>query len=326
MYQKTCAMQQLMNESLSRRSFLLRSMVGLSGLALSSLSPSLSSSQALGSLTGPVESSLRIPPLFCIAYVNPEIPRQANQEGVIARYPLAIVPQSDRPAHVRWRDRIKELNPKIIMLGYQMVAEQTTVPGPGHDKLRDTTDAWAVYPGGFYPTIDPGNGQRRRLFDIRKQEWQQAFLNACRATLESYPYDGLFLDQCSVFEITHPIPSVKTAMRQALQSTLLRLREEYPNTIFIGNSSYNWEGLNGELNEGNLSRVPTELAPFDGHAQPAMDMYVSRLRHRNDVETVKKEMTLVYKQGGVYAASVTYQQVLWFDLFDKVMKSYNTQR
>lgn len=326
MSRKLCGMQQLISESLSRRSFLLRSMAGISGLVLGSLSPSPSIAQLpqmLRPLTGPTESTSRLPPLFCTAYVNPEIPEQANQEAVIARYPLVIVPQSDRPAHKRWRDRIKELNPKILILGYQMVAEQTTVPGPGHDKLRDTTDAWAVHPGGFYPTIDPGNGQRRRLFDLRKQEWQQAFLNACRETLESYPYDGLFLDQCSVFEITHPIPSVKTDMRQALQNTLIRLREDYPHTIFIGNSSHNWQGLNGELNEGNPSRIAAELAPFDGHVQPAMDMYVSRLRHPNDIETVKKEMILVHKQGGLYGASVTYQQVLWFDVFNKIIEQYS---
>ncbi len=309
--------------ALSRRTFLQCSMAGLASLAVGSRGLMPSTSQALNAPTD-VRVGARVPPLFCIAYVDPEISAQADQEATIARYPLAIVPQSVRPAQMRWRDRIKELNPKILMLGYQIVIEETMVPGPGHDQIRRAQNSWCVYPGGHKPTVDVGTSRRNlRLFDPRQVEWQEAFLNACRATLESYPYDGLFLDQCSVFEKAHPFPNIKAEMRQALQITLLRLRQEFPTVLLIGNSSFNWQGLNGELNEGRARNLMNELAPFEGHAKPTMEMYHSLLRHPNDIETVEREMALAHSRGALYGASVNYQQIPWFDLFDQVMAKYS---
>ena len=312
-----------LDTSLSRRSFLQCSLAGLASLALGTGGLVPASSHALSPPTD-VRVGSRIPPLFCIAYVDPEIVSQADQEATIARYPLAIVPQSIRPAQMRWRDQIRQLNPKQIMLGYQIVIEETMVPGPGHDQIRRAQDSWCVYPGGHRPTVDVGTSRRNlRLFDPRKPEWQDAFLKACRATLESYPYDGLFLDQCSVFEKAHPFPHVKAEMRQALQLTLLRLRQEYPDTLLIGNSSYNWQGLNGELNEGRLKSLTEELAAFDGHAKPNMELYHSLLRHPDDIETVRREMALAHLRGAFYSASVTYQHILWFDVFDEVIAQHS---
>ena len=312
-----------LDPSLSRRSFLHCSLAGLAGLALGTGGLRPASSRALSPPTD-VRVGSRIPPLFCIAYVDPEIASQANQEATIARYPVAIVPQSIRPAQMRWRDQIRQLNPKQIMLGYQIVIEETMVPGPGHDQIRRAQDSWCVYPGGHRPTVDVGTSRRNlRLFDPRKPEWQAAFLKACRATLESYPYDGLFLDQCSVFEKALPFPNVKAEMRQALQLTLLRLRQEYPDTLLIGNSSYNWQGLNGELNEGRVKNLTDELTPFDGHATPNMELYHSLLRHPDDIDTVRREMALAHSRGAFYSASVTYQHILWFDVFDDVIAQHS---
>ena len=309
----------LLQSELSRRALLKYSIAGLAGLAFGT--QTLQTLQAAGVPQAP--SSLRVgppPPLFCIAYIDPDIPSHANQESLIARYPLTLVPQDMRSTHVKWRDRIKHLNPKISMLGYQVVIEETTVPGPGHEVLRSVKDSWCTYPGGYQPTVrEPRNF---RIYDPRKPEWQESFLAACRATLQSYPYNGLFLDQCSVFEKAHPLSAVKAEMRQALQVTLLRLRREFPGIILIGNSSYNWQGLNGELNEGQPKKMLEELAPFDGHAQPTMDLYESILKNPNDIETVRREMALAHSQGAYYSAAVDAQHVLWFDAFDEVMTQY----
>lgn len=261
-----------------------------------------------------------MPLLFCTAYIDPDIPSQANQESLVAKYPLTIVPQDMRPSHVQWRDRIKRLNPNIVMLGYQMLIEETTVPGPGHDQMRKVKDAWSLYPGGYLPTVKVEPGPREfRIFDPRTPAWQEAFLTACRATLRSYPYEGLFLDQCTVYEKSHPFPGVRAQMRQALQITLLRLRQEFPNMILIGNSSYNWQGLNGELNEGRAKQALEELAPFSGHVQPVIELHQTLLKDPRDIERVKQEMALTHSQGAYYSACVDYQHILWFDVFDDVM-------
>jgi hypothetical protein len=312
-----------LQSELSRRTMLKYSIAGLVGLAFGS--QILQTRQSVGALQAPANPRMDapIPPLFCIAYIDPGIPSQANQESIIARYPLAIVPQDMRANRVQWKDRIKHLNPNILMLGYQMVIEETTVPGPGHDVMRLVQNSWCMYPGGFYPTVQVEPGPRNfRIYDPRQLEWQESFLAACRAMLESYPYNGIFLDQCTVYEKAALLPAVKAEMRQALQVTLLRLRREFPSLFLIGNSSYNWQGLNGELNEGRSEKMGVELAPFVGHALPTMDLYQSLLTNPNDIETVKREMALAHSKGAFYSAAVDYQHVLWFDAFDEIMAKY----
>lgn len=314
----------LLQTELSRRTLLKYLISGLAGLALGSQTLQTLSAQGAGSLLAP--SNLRVdgqPPLFCIAYIDPDIPSQANQESLIARYPITLVPQDMRATHVQWRDRIKQLNPNIVMLAYLVVIEETTVPGPGHDRMRLVKDAWCVYPGGFHPTVRVGSSPRDfQIFDPRKVVWQEAFLEACRITLQSYPYDGLFLDQCTVYEKAHPFPGVKAEMRQAVQITLLRLRQEFPHKIFVGNSKYNWQGLNGELNEGRPESLSSEVAPFAGHVQPTMNFYNTILKDPNDIELVKREMALAHSLGTYYSAAVNYQHVLWFEVFDEIMTRY----
>jgi hypothetical protein len=270
------------------------------------------------------EAALRIPPLFCTAYIDPTIATQAGQEALVARYPLALVPQDIRAPFVRWKDHVKELNPKIVMLAYQIVIEETTVPGPGHDvqrRLKDK-DVWCIYPGGFVPTVEVKPSPKRfRIFDPRKREWQDNFIEACRATLASYPYSGLYLDQCTVYGLAHPFPDVRAEMRQALQDALARFRQEFPSQLLVGNSSFHWRGLNGELNEGRPGDM-NELNPFEGHVLPRIQLYQSRLRHSFDIAVMKKEMAKVHSRGAFYGASVDYQHILWFDEFDEVIAQF----
>jgi len=46
--------------------------------------------------------------------------------------------------------------------------------------------------------------------------------------LASYAFDGLFLDNCTVFQIANPLPSVHAEMIAALQRVLIALRQEFP--------------------------------------------------------------------------------------------------
>jgi hypothetical protein len=228
-----------------------------------------------------------------------------------------------REVFVRWRDHVKEINPSIVLLGYQIVIEESTVPGPGHDILLArgrAANAFCKYPGGFTPTVTV-NGLRWRIYDPRNPLWQAAFLDACRATLASYPYDGLYLDQCTVYEKAHILPSVKSDMRQALQDTLLELRKDFPDRLLVGNSSYSWAGLNGELNEGRFADIQAEMAPFARHVEPRLELYQSLLRNSHDEETVRKEMAAAHSLGAFYAAAPVndYQHALWFEVFDEVI-------
>lgn len=311
-------LRRLLDTDTSRRSFVVYSIGSLAGLACS---PILAPGSGLSSLAAAQSVLLpTIAPLFCTAYIDPTIPAQAGQEAIVARYPLILVPQDMRTSHVRWRDQIKELNPSIVMLGYQMVIEETTVPGPGHAKQRELSNAWCVSPDGSIPTVGP-QSKLRRIFDPRKKEWQNNFLEACRATINSYLYDGLYLDNCTVFSIAHPVEEVRAEMRQAVQDTIAMVRKEFPAHILVGNSSYHWNGLNGELNEGRPNAMQ-ELDPFAGHVAPRLQMYQSLLRHSYDIGVMKKEMAIAHTKGALYGAAVNYQHALWFDEFDEVIAEF----
>lgn len=78
----------------------------------------------------------KLAPLYAVAYVNPLLPDQQGQETTVAKYPMALVPQDDREPFRKWRDQVRQLNPLIVLLGYQMTSLETTSPGPGHDRLR----------------------------------------------------------------------------------------------------------------------------------------------------------------------------------------------
>lgn len=318
----------LIDTALSRRSFFFYSLGSLVGIACSSrLSHASEFSPIALSPSPPIQAvqvtpPISIPPLFCTAYIDPTIQVQAGQEAVVAKYPLILISQDVRLPFERWRNRVKELNPSIVMLGYQLVIEETTVPGPGHDIQRQLLDSWCVYPDGSFPTIYVRPATRRfKLFDPRKEAWQSNFLEACRATINSYPYDGLFLDQCSVHGIAHPVEEVRSEMRQALQDTLTRVRKEFPSKILVGNSRYHWSGLNGELNEGRANSMD-ELDPFSGHVVPRIQMYQSLLRHSYDIAVMKKEMAKAHARGAFYGAAANYQHALWFDEFDDVIAQF----
>lgn len=269
--------------------------------------------------------NLNIPPLFCIAYVSPNVKSQKNQEKIVAKYPLVIVPQDQRYDFIRWRDKVKSFNPNIKMLGYHMVIEETDVPGPGHDILRKVNNSWCVYPGGILPMVD-AVPRKMRIYDPRKQDWRSGFLDGCRKTLSAYPYDGLFLDQCSVFMKSSPFPKVREEMRMAIQDTLLELRKEFPNKLLIGNSRFSWAGLNGEMNEFRLNEIEKELRKDQSHSLPRVELVQTYLKDANDIDTVIKEMSVVHAHGGFYGTCVKAQHVLWFEEFDRVIYSFNENK
>jgi hypothetical protein len=117
-------------------------------------------------------------------------------------------------------------------------------------------------------------------------------------------------------------------MRLALGQAVLELRRRLPNVILIGNSSFKWVGLNGELNEGRPAQVSAELAPFSGHARPPMALVLSHIKSPTDLDTVRREMFVALTNGAYYGASlgsgasVDYQHVFWCKLFDEVTQRY----
>lgn len=314
------------DSKVTRREFGIFSLAALSGLSLAHTPSVIAGTPGAAPKEPASFSSFIIPPIYCLAYNNPASPGQYGQDRIVARYPLGIFSQDNDVNFRRWRDSIRGLNPDIIMLGYQDVIQEPEIPGPGHDLLRTVHD-FCIYPNGYVPTVPgPYPGARNRIYDPGSPRWQDAFIAACKATLKSYPYDGLFLDQCTVFQVSHPIQEIRKEMLDALQATLLRLRSEMPDIYIIGNSSDKFAGLNGEMNEGRLPDLKAESVTFPGHKRPEMNMYLSLLTTPDDTETVRREMALAHSYGTYYGACVTGSKPLWFNAFDEVIAKFNDSK
>ncbi len=263
----------------------------------------------------------KVPPLHCVAYITPTASDQAGQESIVARYPMALVPQSMDKASIRWRDTIKSINPDIIMLGYHDVIDQTTVPGPGHALMSKVTDAWSMRPDGALSATGPLN-KRRYIYDPRQPSFQSALVEACLAVMQSYPYDGLLLDQCTIYRAAHPDAAVRDEMLQALRETVLKIRAALPNAILIGNSSYNFQGLNGEMLENRPKDAARQLAHFTGHVEPEINLYQLEIKKNAPVEQIRQSMAVAHSLGASFGCGPDYQHIVWYDIFDDVMRDY----
>lgn len=272
----------------------------------------------------PVNWSNGLPPLFCTAYIDPTLPPQQGQERVVAKYPLALVPQDSRQAFRAWRDKVKSINPAIKLLAYQMVIEESTVPGPGHDIVRKVNkhDVWVTYPGGITPKITWDNKQYR-IYDPRSTIWQNAFLEACEATYHNYPYDGLLLDNCTVYRVASLLPSVRAEMLAALNEVLLKLRARLPQAIIIGNTSEHFSALNGAVNENRPNDLPQEASQRD-YIQPTF--VLSQLivdTATPDDSVIRKNLALALNNQCFFGvAAPTYQRAYWPPIFDSVVSAY----
>ena len=146
---------------------------------------------------------------------------------------------------------------------------------------------------------------RRRgvgCLDLRSDEWKQAFLETARsATLLSYPYDGLFLDQCSVFAIHHPLESIRREMRVNLNVLLIELRRQHPTAILIRNSVYNFRGLNGKMSEDRKHLFAQELLRWSGYSLLNINLGLIRLNDAtNNNDYVRSQLLFTCSFGAFF--------------------------
>ena len=259
-----------------------------------------------------------VPPLFCTAYIDPHIPSQRGQESAVARYPRAIVSQAGDNLSRDWRNRVRDLNPAIKLFAYQVVAEETTVPGPGHDYMRRVTDSWVTFPGGYVPTVEVQPGGRFRMFDPRSVDWQKSFIEACEVLMASDKFDGLYLDQCTVYARAAPMPNVRAEMVEALSGTLDQLRRRMPSVVIVGNTSSDFKALNGELNENRPGELEAEVR-FKGHQSPELNMFQYLTSDSLDSSVIRTMAKLAIANRCQFAVTKNYQRVGWSKIFDEIV-------
>jgi len=263
-------------------------------------------------------------PLYCLAYIDPLNKSHKGQERLIAKYPMAVIPQDARSRYSFFRKRLRILNPQQKVIAYQMTLDENGLRGPGHEFLRKVKNSWLTLPGGIVPTIDIPSGKvlKRRIYDPRDSEFRQHFVEACQLLINQYEYDGIFLDNCTIYGRFSSIPYLGESLKQGLQQLILDVRKALPNAILVGNTRYDWNGLNGEMNEGRPHELPKETTFFSGHAKPSFDMYHYYMKNNNDLITAEQNFRLALENQCFFGTGINAQTIKWYPFFDRILSEY----
>lgn len=270
-----------------------------------------------------VERVSKAPPIYCIAHINPTLEDQKGQEELVSRFPIAIVPQDMHREHKKWRDRIRELNPNIVFLAYQMTIEETTARGPGHDRMRRAQSSWNLGRDGSPVTIE-WRGKIKRVYDPRTSEWQDAFVEACGLTIESDGYEGVFIDQCNVYRRILSSGSEYKEQMIALREAVWKVRKAWPDKLIVANSPHKFDGTNGEMNEGRISSWGEEFEEYSGHFKPNMNMAAVLLKNKKDYLSIPALLKRAIKYDALFYACESYQKIYWdpaYDNLDSLMRA-----
>jgi hypothetical protein len=302
-----------------RRTFL----QGAGAVLASSLSPSVLS--ATSSNKSIIDWSNGIKPVYCLAYIDPANKLHRGQELEISKYPIAVIPQDNRVQFGQFRTKLKRLNKNQKILAYQLTLDENEIPGPGHDLIRKLKNSWLTLPGGIKASINvksAGVYKDFRIYDPRDLVFRQKFIEACKLLVNKNGFDGIFLDNCTIYGMYSNIPILGNELMNALQSLIDEVRIALPNTILIGNSRYNWNGLNGEMNEGRPSELPKEVAGFSGHASPQINMYHYYMKNSNDLINAEQNFRWALENQCFFGTGINNQTIKYYNFFDKILSEY----
>lgn len=258
--------------------------------------------------------------LFSTCYTITKTPEEA---AIAAKYDLLIVNQDAGASHLAWLNAVKTLKPTIKIIAYQIVSEEPgQAPGPGNTILmaRSRWDAaqqepWLMTASGDIAAFTVSGWKRKRMFDYRLPVWQSAFKDACAAVFATFPYDGMFFDNCTASWGKHQ-PANPSAS-QSLQSVLLDVRRMYPEKWFIGNGVENWLGLNGEMNEGRILDL-NELIPVSGQIVPNVNCFSFPLTPTTTDAEIQSAYNLIKPYGAWFGAHRWDGVLHWPAVFNSI--------
>ncbi|MEQ1637425.1 MAG: putative glycoside hydrolase [Methylococcales bacterium] len=272
-----------------------------------------------------IDWSYGIKPLYCLAYIDPEYNLHKGQESFIARYPVSVIPQDSGASYSRFRNRLKVLNPYQKVLAYQVTLDENELSGPGHDQLRKLKNSWLTLPGGMIPTININSGGKFKdfkLYDPRDLRFRQQFVEVCKNLVIENGFDGIFLDNCAIYERFAKIPYIGIELVDALQNLILEVRNALPNAILIGNSRYNWKGLNGEMNENRAAELSKEVIPLSNRGVSEANMFHYYMKNSEDLFSAEYYFRWALENRCFFGTGINAQTIRWYPFFDKVLSEY----
>lgn len=279
-------------------------------------------------------ATLRIPPIFAIAWIDPRQTNQQGQEAQVARFAMTTLPQRVGAFEDPWKTQIRALNSSQIWLIYQMLSEETTVPGPGHAILQALGDtAWVLGGNGQPITFvrpDKPPDTLWRIYDQRLPAFRQALIDACAAVFAAHePFggaQGIFLDQAFIHSaITDP--TARAEMLEAMQNNILALRNAFPEKLIVANSSLRFAGANGGMDEDpfNKNRQVNIPASYAGQALPRCELLaIYEPDVVADAAAIRSGLAAAQTVGASFGAGNGGQFPHWLSPdFDDVMAAWN---
>lgn len=218
----------------------------------------------------------QLPELFIVWYVG--LDSQDNRI-LVSQHSMALLgqhmggPSATHAGEAANLNDVRARNPNIMLMAYLQVAHATDTaisPGIGNDLINTLGDTAWLLDGNGDPYFITWDSVDYNLYDYRNANWRTAFLAAADAILAQYPWDGLFLDNCTALWSAHQAVN-HGALDTALNRMLTELRRRHPQVFMIGNCIERWPALNGKMVEGRRADWPDELVPPFGY-QPRMDL------------------------------------------------------
>jgi hypothetical protein len=257
------------------------------------------------------------PRLYAIDYRNDPGILDPQMEATWAKFPLLIVFSDMQQPLVEHRARIRALNPTQVLLAYiatNHAQPPTQVCGVAERDMIGA-DPFMHFADGSIPMADCGpDHDYCKLYDYRTDAWRTMFLESARESLYIGGFDGLFFDNCNVWTaaLENNNQTVRRQMLEALQDAISTLRGRYPSACLIGNSDVRFAGLNGEMVENRPPDFKAALVPFQGHAQPEMNL--CQLYETTEVN-VLNAYKYVSSHGGWFGAQADCFTPQWFPFF-----------
>jgi hypothetical protein len=257
------------------------------------------------------------PRVYAIDYLNGPGLDNPDWEAQWAKFPLNIVFSDMQAPIVEHRNRVRALNPELVEIAYIAVNHAqppTQICGRAESDMA-ASNPFVRFSDGSIP-MDPSGADPAysKLYDYRSDAWRVLFLESIRESLYLYPYDGIFLDNCNVWDVAIEgnSPILRREMQEALQEALEVVRNRYPRILLIGNSDLKLPFLNGEMAEDRPAAFRSNLVPFPGHVQPEMNL--CQLYSTTEINC-HNAFKMVNANGGWFGAQEQAFSPQWFDWY-----------
>ncbi|SHG94449.1 putative glycoside hydrolase [Tepidibacter thalassicus] len=217
----------------------------------------------------------------------------------LSKYSLAII----EPRNITKNQVISLKKMGVEVLGYISVVEQNE----NNIEFSSLKDSWFYKPNGKKIRIDKWQSW---YMDIRKKDYQNFLLEQIYLHVIDKKLDGIFFDTVGDIDDSNWIQKDKNEMREAYQTFLFRIKNNYKNLKIIQNWGFEtakkcldnldgimWEGFSFEL----LKKDQWTKNRFEEIKKTNLDFYVvSPVKEDINKNPIKSNLYIYVRKNDIY--------------------------